>query len=886
LRKTSAKSRTTKPAAAPAAAGSLEAYREKRDPARTTEPFGPERKRSATGTRSARFVIHLHDATRTHYDLRLEYGGTLASFAVPKGPSLDPVEKRLAVRTEDHPIEYLEFEDVIPEGSYGAGPMIVWDTGRVTYLETTAEEGLAKGKVDFELSGYKVRGRFALVASGRRRGEDAQWLLIKKADAWSRPGGEPTTEDPFSVLSGLRIDELATRGDVALDLETQAERLGAPRAELDARHLVPMLCATTGAKLDDPDRLYELKLDGVRIVADRRGESVSLRYRNGRAATGYSDVARAVRALAPGRLVLDGEVIAFDERGRPSFERIAPRIHARRPLDIERAVAEVPVVYLVFDILQIGERSLVSLPLRDRKALLMKLVRGRGLIRVLDHLEGDGRPLWELCTERRLEGVVAKRASSPYRPGPRRSDDWVKLKCERDEDFVVVGWVDGKGGRQRLGALALGSYENRRLVYRGKVGSGLNEKVIGELLERLRALEVDKNPAHGEPPREAGRTHFVRPELVVSVRYLDWTEDGHLRAPVFRGLRQDVSAASCTVSPGDAALDKVLEEEPPSALPSADEPAAAAEVTAETVAPRVVVKNRSKVFWPDEGYTKGDLLDYYARVAPVMLPFLRGRPVVLVRYPDGIAGKSFYQWRAPPGTPKWIRTLELYDEDKQEARGTDKSVFLVDDADGLVHLANLGAIPLHVLASRETSAEACDFLTLDLDIGQQPFRRAVELALSLRKLLGELELVGYPKTSGQKGLHVLVPLGPGIGFETAKILVELIGRLLVSRHHDVSTMERRVSKRGAKLYVDTGQTGTSRTIVAPYSVRAHAGATVSTPLRWEEVHGALDPTRFTIVSVPTRVREIGDPMAGLLDERPDVPRAVERLEKLLQKAAG
>jgi len=862
-------------------AGSLEAYRHKRDPVQTNEPFGAERKRSASATRSGRFVVHLHAARRTHYDLRLEYGGTLASFAVPKGPSLDPAEKRLAVRTEDHPVEYLEFEDVIPQGNYGAGAMIVWDTGRVTYLESTAEAGLTSGKVDFELAGYKVRGRFALVASGRRKGEDNQWLLLKKTDAWSRPDGEITEEDPYSVLSGLRVDELGAREEVFRELELEAERLGAPRKPLDASRLEPMLCAIGGAEIKDPNRLYELKLDGVRIVADRDGESVALRYRNGRAAVGYPDVARAVRALAPNRVVLDGEIIAFDERGRPSFQRIAPRIHARRPADVERAVGEVPVVYLVFDILQLGEHNLVSLPLRDRKALLLKLVRGRGLLRALDHLHGDGGPLWELCKERGLEGVVAKLASSPYRPGPRRSDDWVKIKCERDEDFVVVGWVEGRGGRQRLGALALGSYEKGRLIYRGKVGSGLDESSIETLLARLRPLESAEPTAEGELPPDTGRVHHVQPKLVVSVRYLEWTHDAHLRAPVFRGLRDDVAPASCTAQPGEAAIERVLEEDGVES-PAVAQPAPGA--FAATVAPRVVISNRDKVFWPEEGYTKGDLCDYYARVSHVMVPFLRGRPVVLVRYPDGITGKNFYQWRAPPGTPKWIRTLELYDEEKQLDRGTDKSVFLVDDANGLVHLANLGAIPLHVLASRETSPDCCDFLTLDLDIGQQPFRRAVELALSLREILGELGLVGFPKTSGQKGLHVLVPLGKGIVFETAKILVELIGRVLVARHPDMSTMERRVQNRGPKVYVDTGQTGRSRTIVAPYSVRAQRGATVSTPLTWEEVHAALDPSRFSMASVPARVAELGDPMEKLLEEQPDVPSAVLRLEKLVARA--
>ncbi len=290
-----------------------------------------------------------------------------------------------------------------------------------------------------------------------------------------------------------------------------------------------------------------------------------------------------------------------------------------------------------------------------------------------------------------------------------------------------------------------------------------------------------------------------------------------------------------------------------------------------------MLSNRNKVFWPNEGYTKGDLLDYYQSIAPAMLPFLAGRPVVLVRYPDGVEGKNFYQWRAPEGTPAWVRTRELYDEEKQEERGTGKATFLIDDVSSLLYVINLGCIPLHVLASREGSADCCDFLTIDFDIGAQPFREAILLALSLRELLNDLGLVGYPKTSGQRGLHVLVPLGPGHSFATAKLLCELLGRLLVARHGATATMERRKDKRGDKLYVDTGQTGRSRTIVAPYSARAFTGATVSTPLDWDEVHLALDPAVFTIESVPSRLQVHADPLDGLLRERPDLNAALEKL---------
>jgi bifunctional non-homologous end joining protein LigD len=865
----------------------LSRYREKRDPLSTNEPFGEEHKPSSRETRTGRFVVHLHDATRPHYDVRLQIGGTLKSFAVPRGPSLLAGDKKLAVLTEDHPLEYLEFEEIIPEGNYGAGAMIVWDVGRIRYLETTAERGLEIGKLDFELDGFKLHGRFALVATGRRKASGPndkkanEWLLIKKQDAFAHPPGDVLIEEPHSVLSGLTVADLAERDRVVRELEAEAEALGAIRAPVEVSSLTPMLCAMTGATLEDEARIYELKIDGVRIVADKHARAVALRYRNGRAASSsYPEIARAVAALAPERVVLDGEVVAFDDQGRPSFQRIAPRIHAERPFDVRSAMSDVPVSYLVFDLLALNDFDLRALPLVSRKALLMKLIRGKGYVRALDHLEGDGRPLFELCRAQRLEGVVAKRAASPYRPGPRRTDDWVKLKSERDEEFVVIGFMRGKGGRSALGALCVASYSGERLLYRGRVGSGLDAATLNALEQALHALRVDEFPASGAPPEDAKGAIWVRPELVVSVRFLGFTEgegDGvaRLRAPVYRGLRRDVVPGDCRAAPPNELLDA---QPRPSAVASATSEAPARSAPSSS-ATRVVVSNPTKVFWPDEGYTKGDLCAYYAAIAQVMLPFLHERPVVLVRYPDGIAGKHFYQWNVPAGTPDWIERIELIDE--EEPGAVKKTLFLVDSVDALVHIANLGCIPLHVLAAQRGTLEQCDFLTVDFDIADRPFSDAVRLALDLRVILDDVGLVGFPKTSGQKGLHVLVPLGPGVSFDTAKLLVELLGRLITDKNPSIATMERRVNQRGSRVYVDTGQTGSSRTIVAPYSVRSHPGATVSTPIGWNELHVALDPSRFTMLTVPGRVLEVGDPFAGFMAARPDVPAAVKALSKHL-----
>lgn len=855
-------------------------YRAKRDPGRTVEPFAAERKASAGATAGGRFVVHLHDATRRHWDLRLQIGGALSSFAVPRCPSLDPADKRLAVQTEPHPLEYLLFEDVIPEENYGAGPMIVWDLGKVRYLEGTAEEGLARGDLKFELHGHKLRGRFALVETSRRKGlrpnEKPQWLLIKKEDEFARPGYDVSVEEPRSVLSGLTVEELAEKPRVLAELDAELDAVGAPRGSVDVGALVPMLCALSGAGLEQRGWIYELKLDGVRIVADKTGDDVALRYRTLRAATAaYPEIARAVRALGPHRVVLDGEILAFDDRGRPSFERLGRRIQARRPLDVEQAQLEVPVVYVVFDVLAVGDRDLRGLPLRARKQVLSRVVRGAGLVRTLDHAEDDGRPLWTFIEQTGIEGLVAKRGSSRYLPGPARTDDWVKLKRERAEDFVVVAWLEGKGGRG-LGSLEIATWVGDRLVGRGGVGSGLDDRTVRELSRRLADLEIDAGASVRRGPRGDRARHAVKPELVVRVQYAGWTEGGHVRHPVFVGVRDDLEPSACRAAPGEELLEAAVAAPVPAV--------ASAPPAAPTRAPpRVQLTNQDKVFWPVEGYTKGDLCRYYAAIADTLLPFLRDRPVMLVRYPDGIEGKSFYQWNAPVGTPDWLRTFQVRSE---EHDGKDVTVFIVDSADALLHIANLGCIPLHVLASRADSLDTCDFLTIDFDLGGRPLRDGVVLALSLRELLDELGFVGYPKTSGQTGLHVFVPLGPGVPWDAAKLLVELVGRLLVLRHPELATMERRVASRGGKVYVDTGQTGPSRTIVAPYSVRAYSGARVSTPLGWDEVHLALDPARFDVFTVPARVADVGDPLAGLLDERPDVGAALARLGERIHGAGG
>jgi bifunctional non-homologous end joining protein LigD len=847
----------------------LDDYRKKRDPKLTNEPFGPEPPSSSGQTLTGAFVIHQHAATRMHWDLRLEMGGVLLSFAVPRGPSLDPAEKRLAMHTEDHPMDYLDFEAVIPAGQYGGGPMIVWDRGRVRYLEGPAEEEVLRGKLDFELEGHKAKGRFALVKI--KNAGPSEWLLFKKQDAFARSGGpDLVVEKPRSILSGLTVDELGQIPAIAKAIGEKAKALGARVGEVDGRTISPMVCAASGAPDHGADWLYELKLDGVRAIATKKGDQVWLSSRKRTPTTeSYPEVTRAVRALAAD-VVLDGEIVAFDREGQPNFQRLGSRIHLSKPRDIRRAMIETPVSFVVFDLLAIGDRDLRPLPTVERKRLLSELLRAPGILRPLDHLEGDGRPLLAFCKARHLEGVVAKKKDAPYKAGPKASSGWVKMKCERDEEFVVVGFTQGEV--DPIGALDLATFDGDRLIYRGKVGSGIGPEVVKELLPKLEPLRVKTPSAEGDyaqAPR--GRTH-VKAELVARVRFMGFTDGGQVLRPVFGGLRDDVEPRACTVGPAPSF--DAESEAPPEALPKENAPiekAAAARLDLPAVT------NKNKVLWPGEGITKGELVAYYVAIAPAMLRYLSDRPTMLVRYPDGIAGKMFYQWNVPAGVPSWVRTCRILGED-----GDQVEVFLIDDAKSLAYVANMAAIPIHILAARIPALEKCDFLTIDFDVGLLSLKAGVLLANELRDVLKNIGLVGFPKTSGQSGLHVFVPLG-GASYDTARFFADVLGRILVQRHPDVATMERVKAKRGKKVYVDTGQTGPTRTIVCPYAVRASAFATVSTPLDWDEVTADLDPKAFSIKTVPARFEKIGDPMAGLLEAKVDIAGAVKRLEALVRK---
>jgi bifunctional non-homologous end joining protein LigD len=831
----------------------LHEYRRKRDPARTPEPFDGPR---APGGRL--FVIQKHAARRLHYDLRLEIDGTLKSWAVPKGPSLRAEERRLAVHVEDHPVEYADFEGVIPPGNYGAGEVIVWDRGWYRPLKDgDLAAQVERGRFEFELFGVKLRGAWTLA---RMSGTGRDWLLLKKTDAFAAEA-EPTERWPESILSGLTVEELRDGPRRLAELRARLGRLAAPVADVAPTGEAVMLASSREHPFSDPDWLYEIKYDGVRLVAWRAGEALELYGRKGQTFTArYPEIVRALRALPLDRFVLDGEAVALDERGRPSFQRLQERMHLTHPLEVERARAAVPVTGVFFDALALDGRDLRALPLVERKGCLALTLPARGVVRYGDHVLGQGEAFYDACAARRLEGIVAKRLTSRYTPG--RSRDWVKIKCERRQEFVIGGFTDPQGARGHFGALHLGLYDDDRLVYVSKVGTGFDERSLRRIMAMLRPLARATSPFDAGTPAGRGH-HWVEPRLVCEVRFTEWTDDGGLRHPAFMGLRDDKRPEECRRETASAPL----EDPEPSKTTTSVEPAT------------VTISNPRKVFWPEEGYTKSDLIAYYQAVSPWLLPYLKDRPLVLTRYPDGISGKSFYQKDAPDFVPSWIRTERVWAKDVER----EIAYFVVDDRESLRYVINLGAIPLHLWGSRAGSIERPDWLILDLDPKGAPFTDVVKVARALRTLLDTLELPSYVKTSGATGLHVLLPLGARYTYEETRTFARLLATLTVEEEPAIATIVRPVRERAGKVYVDYLQNGHGQTIVAPFSARPLPGAPASCPLRWQEVTPRLDPRRFTIATLPARLDKTGDPMAPVLHEAIDVAAALPRVEQRMRR---
>ena len=839
---------------------SLRTYRAKRSPDRTPEPFGG----TAAGSGNL-FVVHKHAASHLHYDLRLEMDGVLASWAVPKGPSYDQADKRLAVHVEDHPLEYGDFEGVIPAGNYGAGGMIVWDRGEWVALEPW-KEGLEKGKLLFELKGYKLHGKWTLV---KIKKTEKEWLLIKERDSFMKSPGDVFPEE--SVLSGLTVEQVKAGVVPDAALETAILDAGAVKSRVDPRKVEAMHAETVDEPFTKDGWIFELKLDGYRLIAAKSKGEALLLTRNGNDYTAvFPEIARAVKALPVDECIIDGEVICQDEKGLPSFARLQKRGRLTSTLEIQQAAVAHPALFYAFDLIAFKDLDLRSLRLVERKKFLTDVVPSLGPLRPLDHIEREGEAFMNSVKQMGLEGIIAKRADSKYSKG--RSKHWLKIKADKTDDFVIVGFTAPQRSRTNFGALQLADYVNGELVYAGRVGTGFNSALLKEIKSMLDPIVRATPPCSGpilkpgdEPLAdipESDTTTWVDPVHVCEVCYREWTPDGLLRHSSFLRLRNDKRPHECERQGWTA---PALPEVPPLiSAPSA--PSA--------VNKQVSYSNLKKIYWPVDKYTKGDLIEYYRTISPYLLPYLKDRPVVLTRFPDGIDGKSFYQKDAPDHTPSWIRTIPIWSEDTQR----NIRYFVCDDVESLEYVVNMGSIPLHIWNSRIGSLELPDWCVIDLDPKEAPFKDVITCALALKKICDAIGMPAYVKTTGKTGLHILLPLGKQFTYEQCRILGESIARLIIREvGNSIATITRHVTKRGDKVYLDYLQNRHGQLIVSPFSVRPLPGASVSMPLVWDEVTMSLNPRDYTIKNAPERMAQmVNDPVYPVLSAVPDLATILEK----------
>jgi bifunctional non-homologous end joining protein LigD len=834
----------------------LSPYRAKRAFDRTPEPGGLVPK--AAPKQGGLLIVHMHDATRLHWDLRLEMDGVLKSWAVPKGPSANTADKRLAVKVEDHPLEYGDFEGIIPDGNYGAGTVVVWDRGVWEPLEDP-HEGLAKGKLLFNLRGYKLHGRWTLI---KLKKTEKEWLLIKERDEYVST--EPYSNE--SVLSGLTNDELRNAKERVEPLKKDLEKLGAPKRALRVEDTELMLAETRAEPFSREGWLFEVKLDGYRMrAACQKGEPILYSRKGLDFTESFPELGRAIKAIPFEGVILDGELVVLDESGHPSFNRLQARakLGAR---EAKRAAIESPATLFCFDLLAFAGYDLRKLPLLKRKEMLQKVLPQTGPLRYSEHFEKNGEALYEQVVKLGLEGIMAKKADSPYRSG--RSGDWLKIRADRIDDFVVVGFSKPKGSRGGFGSLHVGAFDDGKLIYCGRAGSGFSGDQLDQTSAQLQSL-VRKTPPC-EPPKGGalpkGPDHtWVEPQLVCDVRYKEMTKDGLLRQSVFLRFRDDKKPED-VVMPGAVSQEQGAEPDGGSLL-----------TAPRSVLPREVkFSNLDKIFWPDEKYTKGDLIEYYRSMAPWLLPYLKDRPVVLTRYPDGINGKSFYQKDAPGFVPDWIQTIPIWSEDTQR----DIDYFVCNDVESLVYLVNLGTIPLHIWHSRIDDLTRPDWCLIDLDPKEAPFADVVKLAKTMKSLCDEVEMPSYIKTTGKSGLHIMLPLGKQLTYDQSLQLAILFSRLVTDRHPDIATTQRTISKREGKVYVDAFQNRAGQLMVSAYSVRPSPGAPVSMPIEWREVGPKLHNSNFTIKNALKRMEKMkSDPVAAVLTEKPDLMRILERLNE-------
>ena len=861
---------------------SLRDYNRKRHFDKTTEPAGAK---APAGGRS--FVIQKHAASHLHYDFRLELDGVLKSWAVPKGPSLDPSVKRLAMHVEDHPVAYGDFEGIIPESEYGGGTVMVWDRGTWEPIGDP-QEGYRTGKLKFELFGEKLHGRWMLVRTHSARDKEGrQWLLFKERDKFAKTGKKADIVDSAtaSVASGRDLDEIAADGDRVWtsngESKSQAKKprrskqshsRSAKRAALPKRIDVELATLVDEPPAGD-DWFHEIKLDGYRMICRIDQGKVTFLTRN------HKDWTARLAALAEeaGKLpvrtaILDGEVVALRADGTTDFQKLQNAFREKRADDL---------VYWAFDLLHLDGVDLSDRPLEERKGLLAQLLEAKALaaIRFSEHVEGNGADFFKRGCEMHLEGIVSKRRDAPYRPG--RGTDWLKSKCVQKDEFVIGGFTDPERSREGLGALLVGYRKGKNLVYAGKVGTGFDRATLRDLTRKLTPLERDSSPFADR--KRLARTHWVEPSLIAQVAFGAWTDDGILRHASFQGLREDKSADEVTRDRPSkvgvvarrrktklAASASRVDAKPPAAAKSDDYDAQDEQFHG------VRLTSPDKVLYPEQGITKLDLARYLLDVADWMLPHVADRPLALVRCPEGRGKECFFQKHPVVGTPKELRQVRIREKNKTE------TYVVVDDAAGLMSLAQIGTLEVHAWGSRTDKLEEPDRLVFDLDPDPSvAWADVVAAARQIRQFLQDLGLESFVKTTGGKGLHLVVPIDRRHDWDTAKAFCKQVADAIATGDPDRCTANMSKRARVGKIYIDYLRNGRGATAIVPYSPRARAGAPVSTPLTWEELSDDIRSDSFSVLNLSERLASLKrDPWDGIAKVRQSLTRPLARLRKL------
>jgi bifunctional non-homologous end joining protein LigD len=872
----------------------LREYSSKRKFDATPEPEGAVEARSGP----LLFVVQQHAATRLHYDLRLECDGVLKSWAVPKGLSLDPQDKRLAMQTEDHPYAYASFEGVIPPKQYGAGEVIVWDCGvyspdepRTTFEDRAAgearvREGLAKGKLSFQLRGEKLKGSFALV---KTRGE-GQWLVIKHKDRFVT--SDDVTERNRSILSGASVEDLK---------KVPAHRIPAERlvpagaVEAMPRKLSPMLAEIGEKPFNRADWLWEPKLDGYRVLAFIDADGVTLRSRNGLDLSAqFPALVAELLKQGPHGMVIDGEIIVLDASGRPSFNALQNRAQLKTGRECAAADATHPAVFFAFDLLHFAGVDLRKAVYTDRRRYLLQCVMPSSLVQRV-HATDDGVSLNGAAIASGFEGVVGKRKDSRYEAG-KRSPSWLKVKPTMSADFVIGGYTQGKGARGTLGSILVGYWDKGKLRFASHVGSGFDERKLAEMKERLAPLKTTAMPFEAKPEMN-GPTVWVEPKVVAEVCFHSWTEDGHLRAPVFMRVRDDLDPRKVQKSRSRAGGNPAAEAARGGTSDVVEQlDRAKGDFTLVVEGHKIKLSNLSRVYWPEDkslqqpALTKRDLLRYFAQVSPYILPHLADRPLTMIRMPSGIQGQRFFQKHWEQEKPGFVETITVWSGSKDESH----EYLLCNNLPTLLWLAQSGTLEFHIWHSRARPGEDCasqstdyaaslesledsvlnfpDWVVFDIDPyiysgqekpGDEPelntiaFEKGKEIAFHLRDLLKTMSLDAIAKTSGKTGLHIFVPINRTLDFDAARQMSELVGRHLVKLHPKDVTVEWSIPKRTGKIFMDYNMNVRGKTLNVAYSPRGVAGAPVSMPLTWEELAHA-HPLDFRITNAAERLARTGD----------------------------